>query len=169
MSVETASDHEKEWVVKMVKTGMCQKNSDVSVRSHFVFAASGLLNCPKLPGIPGIEDFQGHSFHTSRWDYAYTGGSATDPSLTNLKDKRVGIIGTGATAIQAVPHLAKWAKELYVFQRTPSSVDERANRPTDAEWWAREIQGQKGWQRKRKRKISCLPLQCLSPATNQYG
>jgi cation diffusion facilitator CzcD-associated flavoprotein CzcO len=145
----TWDDDEKEWVVKMTKTGMCQKKSDISVRSHFVFAASGLLNCPQLPGIPGIGDFQGHSFHTSRWDYAYTGGSATDPSLTNLKDKRVGIIGTGATAIQAVPHLAKWAKELYVFQRTPSSVDERANRPTDAEWWSREIQGQKGWQKKR--------------------
>jgi cation diffusion facilitator CzcD-associated flavoprotein CzcO len=145
----TWDDDEKEWVVKIVKMGMCSKNSDLSVRSHFVFAASGILNCPQLPGIPGIEDFRGHSFHTSRWDYSYTGGSPTDPSLTNLKDKRVGIIGTGATAIQAVPHLAKWAKELYVFQRTPSSVDERANRLTDAEWWSREIQGRKGWQKER--------------------
>ena len=95
----------------------------LTVRSQFVIAAGGLLNNPKLPGIPGIEDFQGHSFHTSRWDYKYTAGSPTDPTLTNLKGKRVGIIGTGATAVQAVPHLAKYAKELYIFQRTPSSVD----------------------------------------------
>jgi cation diffusion facilitator CzcD-associated flavoprotein CzcO len=145
----TWDDNEKEWVVKMAQKRTGQENSQLTVRARFVFAASGLLNCPQLPGIPGIEKFQRHSFHTSSWDYNYTGGSPTDPSLTNLKDKKVGIIGTGAMAIQAVPHLGKWAKELSVFQRTPSSVDERNNYLADAEWWAREIEGKKGWQRKR--------------------
>ena len=92
--------------------------------------ANGPLSRPKLPGIPGINDFKGHTFHTSRWDYGYTGGDSTG-GLTGLKDKRVGIIGTGATAIQCVPHLGEWAKELYVFQRTPSSVDVRNNAETD--------------------------------------
>ena len=103
--------------------------------ARYIVMSNGPLNRPKLPGIPGIDSYKGHSFHTSRWDYDYTGG---DPNggLTKLKDKRVGIIGTGATAVQAIPHLGEWAKELYVFQRTPSSVDVRADRPTDPEWAA---------------------------------
>ena len=145
----TWDDNDKEWVVKMTRARTGQKDSNLTVRARFVISTSGLLNSPKVPVSLGIEKFQNQSFHTSRWDYAYTGGSPTDPSLTNLKDQRVGIIGTGATAIQAVPHLAKWAKELYVFQRTPSAIDERGQRPTDAQWWDREIRGKKGWQRKR--------------------
>jgi cyclohexanone monooxygenase len=102
-------------------------------RARFVIMSSGPLNRPKLPSIPGIENFKGHTFHTSRWDYDYTGGSTTG-GLNHLSDKRVAIIGTGATAIQCVPHLGEHAKQLYVFQRTPSSVDERGNKPTDPEW-----------------------------------
>src|SRR5215471_1450470 len=102
-------------------------------KARFVIMSSGPLNKPKLPGIPGIEKFKGHTFHTSRWDYDYTGGDTTG-GLHKLKDKRVGIIGTGATAIQCVPHLGQHAKQLYVFQRTPSSVDKRGNKPTDPEW-----------------------------------
>ena len=83
---------------------------------------------PKLPGIPGIETFEGHSFHTSRWDYGYTGGD-TEGGLTELADKRVAIIGTGATAIQCVPAPRPRRQALYVFQRTPSSVDVRGNKP----------------------------------------
>ena len=94
--------------------------------AQYVAMANGPLNRPKLPGIPGIDEFKGHTFHTSRWDYRYTGGDSAG-GLTGLKDKRVGIIGTGATAIQCVPHLGEWAKQLYVFQRTPSSVDVRNN------------------------------------------
>jgi cation diffusion facilitator CzcD-associated flavoprotein CzcO len=104
------------------------------ITTKFVVLASGHYREPKLPGIPGIETFKQHSFHTSRWDYAYTGGDSHSP-LVNLKDKVVGIVGTGATAVQCVPHLAKWSKHLYVFQRTPSSVDVRANCPTDPEWF----------------------------------
>src|SRR5258708_11987222 len=95
--------------------------------------AKGPWNRPKLPGIAGIDSFAGHPFHTSRWDYGYTGGD-TNGNLQKLSDKRVAVIGTGATAVQCVPHLAKYAKNLYVFQRTPSSIDQRGNRPTDLEW-----------------------------------
>jgi cyclohexanone monooxygenase len=102
-------------------------------QARFVIMSSGPLNRPKLPAIPGIERFKGHTFHTSRWDYDYTGGDTTG-GLHKLADKRVGIIGTGATAIQCVSHLGEHAKQLYVFQRTPSSVDERGNKPTDPEW-----------------------------------
>jgi cation diffusion facilitator CzcD-associated flavoprotein CzcO len=102
-------------------------------KARFVVMCSGPLNRPKLPAVPGIEKFKGHIFHTSRWDYGYTGGD-TAGGLYKLADKRVGIIGTGATAIQCVPHLGQHAKQLYVFQRTPSSVDERGNKPTDPEW-----------------------------------
>jgi cyclohexanone monooxygenase len=115
------------------------------IRARFVATASGPLTRPKLPGVPGIEEFKGHSFHTSRWDYNYTGGT-TLGGLDKLKDKRVGIIGTGATAVQVVPHLGAAAKELFVFQRTPSSVDRRDNRPTDPEW-AKSLQP--GWQQAR--------------------
>ncbi len=104
-----------------------------AIKARFVCMANGFLQKPKLPGIPGVETFKGHTFHTSRWDYAYTGGDS-DGNLTGLKGKRVGIIGTGATAVQCVPHVGASAGHLYVFQRTPSSIDVRANRPTDPEW-----------------------------------
>jgi cation diffusion facilitator CzcD-associated flavoprotein CzcO len=104
------------------------------IRAKFVIMACGVLNMPKLPGIKGIEQFKGKMFHSSRWEYDYTGGSCDNPVLEKLKDKRVAIVGTGATAIQAVPHLAEYAKQLYVVQRTPSCVDERPNPPTDQDW-----------------------------------
>jgi cyclohexanone monooxygenase len=117
------------------------------LRPRFVILASGHYREPKLPGIPGIETFAGHSFHTSRWDYDYTGGASDEP-MVNLRDKVVGIVGTGATGIQCVPPLARDAKHLYVFQRTPSSVDVRANAPTDVEWFKSL---KPGWQQERMR------------------
>ncbi|KAL5361021.1 hypothetical protein BJX96DRAFT_184927 [Aspergillus floccosus] len=125
------------WVIKT--------NREDSIRARFVIPAAGPLHRPKLPGVQGLDDFRGRSFHSSRWDYEYTGGDDTG-SLGNLSDKRVGIIGTGATAVQIVPHLGRWAKKLYVFQRTPSSVDVRNNRPTDPQW-AQSLK--QGWQRTR--------------------
>jgi len=121
-------------------------------KTRFVIMSSGPLNKPKLPGIPGIENFKGRTFHTSRWDYDYTGGDTTG-GLHKLKDKRVGIIGTGATAIQCIPHLGEHAKQLYVFQRTPSSVDERNNTPTNPEW-AKTLKP--GWQYYRNRNFTAL-------------
>jgi cation diffusion facilitator CzcD-associated flavoprotein CzcO len=123
-----------------------------ALKARFVVMANGPLHRPKLPGIPGVESFKGHSFHTSRWDYAYTGGDSNG-GLTKLRDKRVAIIGTGATAVQCVPHLGEWAKELFVFQRTPSSIDVRANRPTDPQW-AESLEP--GWQQARMDNFNIL-------------
>jgi cation diffusion facilitator CzcD-associated flavoprotein CzcO len=115
------------------------------VRCRWYVLAVGILNLMKLPALPGMEDFAGRSFHTARWDYGYTGGGSQEP-LTGLADKVVGLIGTGATGIQCVPALADSAKHLYVFQRTPSAIGERGNRPTDPDF----AQGlEPGWQRDR--------------------
>ena len=127
-------------------------NRGDAMKARYVVMANGPLHRPKLPGIPGVETFKGHSFHTSRWDYGYTGGDSNG-NLTGLKDKRVGIIGTGATAVQCVPHLAAAAKALFVFQRTPSSIDVRANRPTDPDWAASL---QPGWQQHRMDNFNAL-------------
>ncbi len=126
------------------------RNDDM--RARFVIMSNGPLNRPKLPGIPGIRDYQGHTFHTSRWDYEYTGGSP-EGNLHKLANKRVGIIGTGATAVQCVPHLGASAGSLYVFQRTPSSVDVRDNRLTDPAWAASL---HPGWQRERMENFNTL-------------
>ena len=137
-------DAASRWIIKT--------NKGDAMRARFVIMANGPLHRPKLPGIPGVESYKGHSFHTSRWDYGYTGG---DPmgNLTGLKDKVVGIIGTGATSVQCVPHLGASAKHLYVFQRTPSSIDVRNNRPTDPEW----VKSLKpGWQQARMDNFNAL-------------
>jgi cation diffusion facilitator CzcD-associated flavoprotein CzcO len=112
------------------------------LKAKFVICANGTLSKPKLARIKGMETFRGHSFHTSRWDYDYC-----KPDLSGLNDKVVGIIGTGATAVQAIPRLGEAAKELYVFQRTPSSIDIKDDWPTDSEW-ARKLRP--GWQAKRR-------------------
>jgi cyclohexanone monooxygenase len=125
---------ELRWDEKLARWILSTDRGD-AMKARFVCLANGFLQKPKLPGIAGIETFKGHSFHTSRWDYAYTGGNA-EGNLTGLREKRVGIIGTGATAVQCIPHLAAGAGHLYVFQRTPSSIDVRANRPTDPQWAA---------------------------------
>jgi cyclohexanone monooxygenase len=114
--------------------------------AQYVGTAPGPLHVPKLPGIPGIETFAGHSFHTSRWDYDYTGGDPEGAPLDRLHDKRVAIIGTGATSVQCVPHLARACAALYVCQRTPSSVDVRDNHEIDPDWFARIATP--GWQKR---------------------
>lgn len=132
--------HEIRWDAD-ISRWIIRTNHGDRMRARFVSMANGYQAKPKLPGIGGIASFGGKTFHTSRWDYGYTG-----QGLQNLADKRVGIIGTGATAVQCVPHVAAAAQQLYVFQRTPSSVDVRANEPTDTEWAATL---QPGWQRRR--------------------
>ncbi len=136
-------DDEQRWQVRT------SRGDQLSPR--FLVTAGGILHKAKLPGISGIEDFEGHSFHTSRWDYGYTGGSAGSADGRVWRDKRVGIIGTGATAIQAVPQLAAAAKELFVFQRTPSPVGQRDNGPTDVEWFTSQ---EPGWQSERIRNFT---------------
>jgi len=135
-------------------------NRGDDIRARFVILACGVLNMPKLPGIPGIEQFKGKTFHTARWDYDYTGGSYRKPVLEKLADKRVAIVGTGATAIQAIPYLGKYAKHLYVIQRTPSSVDERPNPPTDSSW----VQSlTPGWQKQRMANFHRAAMEFLAP------
>jgi cation diffusion facilitator CzcD-associated flavoprotein CzcO len=120
------------------------------LRARFFVTAGGILHKAKLPGIPGIRDFGGEEFHTSRWDYSVTGGGPREP-MEKLRGMRVGIIGTGATAVQAVPRLAETAKELYVFQRTPSAVGVRNNGPTDVEWFESL---EPGWHEERLRNFT---------------
>jgi cyclohexanone monooxygenase len=133
----TWDDDAHRWIIRT--------NRGDEMRAKFVAMGTGPLHRPKLPGIPGIETYEGHSFHTSRWDYDYTGGDPSGAPLDRLGDKRVGIIGTGATAVQCIPHLARAAKELYVFQRTPSSIDVRNNHDIDPDWF-RTLEP--GWQAK---------------------
>ena len=130
-------DERSRWVVST--------NRGDRFTAQFVAIGTGPLHRPKLPGIPGIEMFEGHSFHTSRWDYGYTGGDPDGGPMDRLGARRVGIIGTGATAVQCVPHLARSCGELYVFQRTPSSIDVRNNQPTDPDWFA---DLEPGWQQR---------------------
>jgi cation diffusion facilitator CzcD-associated flavoprotein CzcO len=120
------------WDAK-VERWIASTNRGDHIAARFAIVAPGILSQPKLPGIPGIDTFAGHSFHTSRWDYKYTGGNERG-GLVGLAGKRVGVIGTGATAIQCVPQVARYAEHLYVFQRTPSSVDARNNVPTGADF-----------------------------------
>ena len=130
-----------QWLVKT--------NQGDAMRARHICLGTGPANRPRLPGIPGVDRFLGHSFHTCRWDYEYTGGSH-EGNLKNLTDKTVAIIGTGATAVQCVPALGESAKQLYVFQRTPSSVDIRNNSETDPEWAASL---KPGWQKERQKKF----------------
>jgi cation diffusion facilitator CzcD-associated flavoprotein CzcO len=121
-------------------------------RARFLVSCTGLFSSPKLPNIPGVLDLAGHSFHTSRWDYHYTGGGPGEP-MEGLRDKTVGVIGTGATAIQVVPNVARTAKHLYVFQRTPSPVSYRGNRPTDPGWGGSL---EAGWHQQRMENFTSL-------------
>ncbi len=129
------------------------------MKARFVICANGTLSKPKLAKIKGLETFKGHSFHTSRWDYAYT-----KPDLSGLEDKVVGIIGTGATAVQAISGLGAAAKELYVFQRTPSSIDIRDDWPTDPNW-ARRLKP--GWQSRRRELAKMEPQMTEEQAAKQ--
>jgi cation diffusion facilitator CzcD-associated flavoprotein CzcO len=115
-----------------------------TMSARFVICANGTLSKPKLSKIEGMERYKGHSFHSSRFDYNYT-----KQDLSGLKDKVVAIIGTGASAVQIIPRVGKAAKELYVFQRTPSAIDIRDDIPTDPEWAASL---KPGWQRERREK-----------------
>ena len=133
-----------------LKRWRIRTNRGDDMKARFVIMALGTASRAKLPGIPGIETFEGHTFHTSRWDYDYTGGDTTG-GLTGLADKRVAVIGTGATAIQCVPYVGRYAEHLYVFQRTPSSVDLRGNKPTDPAW-AKGLEP--GWQRARRQNFA---------------
>ncbi|MBL7488821.1 NAD(P)/FAD-dependent oxidoreductase [Frankia sp. AgB1.9] len=134
-------------------------NRGDNLRARFVVMCQGPFNRPKLPGIPGITDFQGHTIHTARWDYEYTGGDLHG-GLDKLAGKRVAVIGTGASGVQVIPHLARSAEHLYVFQRTASSIDERGDIPTDPEW-AKTLQP--GWQEERRHNFHTAAYEAFAP------
>lgn len=142
---------ETEWDEETRRWNVFTNRQD-NLKARYVVHSNGPLNRPKLPAIKGINEYKGHTFHTSRWDYNYTGGNAHG-GLDKLADKRVAIIGTGATAVQCVPHLGEGAKELFVFQRTPSSISVRNNRPTDPEWIGTQ---KSGWQSERRTNFESL-------------
>ncbi|KAI5298220.1 hypothetical protein KEM56_004236 [Ascosphaera pollenicola] len=129
----------------------CRTDRGDTITAKYVILAAGPMHRLKLPGIPGLPSFKGASFHSSRWDYGYTGGSPENPSLYQLVDKTVGIVGTGATAIQIIPEVAKWAKKVYVFQRTPSAVGPSGNKKTD-EAWVEQLS--EGWQMRRMKNFN---------------
>jgi cyclohexanone monooxygenase len=134
-------------------------NRGDDIRARFVVMCQGPFNRPKLPGIPGITDFKGHTFHTARWDYEYTGGDISG-GLAGLAGKRVAVIGTGASGIQAIPHVARSAEHLFVFQRTPSYIDDRGDVPTDPEW-VKTLQP--GWQAERQRNFHTAAFEAFAP------
>jgi pentalenolactone D synthase len=119
-----------------------------AISTQFLVIAGGFLERPKLPRLPGLAEFRGKVFHSNLWDYEYTGGGPGPDGggLPNLHDKRVGLVGTGASGLQIVTPVAKAAQHLYVFQRTPVVVLPRGNRPTD-EAWAKSLKP--GWHRER--------------------
>ncbi|OAL51525.1 flavin-binding monooxygenase-like family protein [Pyrenochaeta sp. DS3sAY3a] len=142
-------ENTKDWNIKAQSTNPSRPAESRAFRAHFVLLSPGLLNWPKLPQISGLDVFKGYVFHTSRWDYDYTGGGEDGQKLDKLQGKSVAILGTGATAIQVVPELVKSAKKVYVIQRTPSAVDRRDQRATDPTWWAKQTSS-RGWQNARR-------------------
>jgi cyclohexanone monooxygenase len=142
-----------------IKRWVIRTNRGDEIRARFVVMCHGSHNRPKLPGIAGIADFKGHTFHTARWDYDYTGGDMHG-GLDKLNDKRVAIIGTGASGVQVVPYLAASAEHLTVFQRTPSAIYERGDVATDPEW-AKMLKP--GWQDARRRNFHTGAFESFAP------
>ncbi|CEJ61319.1 hypothetical protein PMG11_09855 [Penicillium brasilianum] len=165
-------EEEKVWKIAGVKLGKddeCQQ--PFQLMADFAIMASGAFASPRVPNYPNIFDYKGKLFHTARWDYKYTGGSIENPKMSGLTNKRVAIIGTGATAIQIVPQLARNSRELFVFQRTPAAVDVRNNYPTDPARFKSEIQGDgPGWQRRRQINFNAFTCnEKTLPTDNKVG
>jgi cation diffusion facilitator CzcD-associated flavoprotein CzcO len=109
--------------------------------ARIVTSCMGGLSRPQLPGIPGLTRFQGPAFHSAVWDHA-----------SDLTGKRVGVIGTGASAIQFVPQIVPRVAKLYLFQRTPPRILAKPDRPIH------------GWERSLCHRLhTCPPLQRLPP------
>ena len=142
-----------EWDEDLARWRVSTDRGD-ELRAQWYVLAVGILNLLKLPAVAGMEDFAGHSFHTARWDYGYTGGGPDEP-MTELRDRVVGLVGTGASGIQVLKPLADAAREVIVFQRTPSAVGVRGNRPTPPEL---VDQLRPGWQQERMDNFQAVML-----------
>lgn len=148
----TWDDNKMQWIAtaSFSSNEKKQRSCTYTINADFAILANGTLSKPKVPDLPGIDDYTGRMFHTARWDYDYTGGSPAIPAMDRLRTKKVGVIGTGSTAVQVIPQLARWAGELTVFQRTPGAVGLQENRETDHAWWRDNVQlAGPEWQRKR--------------------
>ncbi|OLN95486.1 Neopentalenolactone D synthase 2 [Colletotrichum chlorophyti] len=146
------------WSVKMTQSlGPGKLDREITVRSQFVYVAPGVYPVGHIPKLAGFDDFRKHhsTFHTAGWDYTVTGGTQESPNLTELRDKKVAIVGTGATGVQVVPKVAEWAKHLYVFQRTPSYCWPRTQAVTDDDTWAKVAHGP-GWQKERQENYNAV-------------
>ncbi len=161
----TWNESKKEWSIQLLKQSKDGQIELLTICTTFLVLTAGPLTNPKLPKIPGASTFTGQTFHTARWDYKLTGGTQENPTLSKLQSQRVAFIGTGATCIQAAPHLAKWAKELTIFQRTPSAVDTRGQQDVDPEQFRRHISNKKGWQRARRENMGMF-VEGSTPNTN---
>ncbi|MBJ8346518.1 NAD(P)/FAD-dependent oxidoreductase [Antrihabitans sp. YC2-6] len=98
------------WVVNVAGEG--------SISARYLLTATGFLSQPHSPDIPGIDTFAGKIIHTTAWDDSY-----------DLTDRKAAIIGTGATAVQLIPEVAKKVSALTVYQRTPIWVVPKVDTP----------------------------------------
>ncbi|KAM0229646.1 hypothetical protein ACHAPO_009910 [Fusarium lateritium] len=150
----------KRWIVALShKLSPSQEPVKLTVRTQFLFLAGGIQTSPHAPKLNGLGVFQSVPdkvlMHTGRWDWSKSGGSQDNPNMVKLQGKRVGIVGTGATAVQAAPHIAKWAKEVYIFQRAPSYVGPQQQKETTVADWA-QVADKPGWQYERMASLDAI-------------
>jgi cation diffusion facilitator CzcD-associated flavoprotein CzcO len=147
----TWDEGRRRWVIRMRKE-RGGDGEEMTVFTQFLIPASTIFTEPRMPKLAGFDELRANIpvFHTARWDFDCTGGSPTDPTLSKLRGKRVGVIGTGATAVQVVPQVARWAGHLHVFQRTPSYCGPRRQQATNDTAWTRDVATGPGWQRNRR-------------------
>jgi cation diffusion facilitator CzcD-associated flavoprotein CzcO len=119
VAAATYDEKENQWEVRL--------DDGARARARFLITAVGILSAHNIPGFAGIESFKGESFHTSRWP----------KERVELAGKRVGVIGTGATAVQLITEIAKEVGHLTVFQRTANYCAPLRNGPIDPETQAK--------------------------------
>lgn len=116
--VKSARYENAEWILTLA--------NGETLRADIVISAAGILHHPSIPAIPGLDSFAGKTWHSARWDHS-----------VDLSDKRVGLIGTGSTAVQIVCGLAGKTKKLVQFQRTPQWVNPQYD--SDYSEWSKKI------------------------------
>ena len=158
------NDKTQLWTVKVIEgRGPAAAPITRQFQAQYVYLAAGVLTRPQIPKIPGVLSFTGPVFHTARWNYAVSGGSPSNQTLTGLKGKRVAFVGNGATAIGVIPEVAKYAGELYVFQRTPAYVKPRNQRKTDDAEFRSQVAGKRGWQFERQLNFNSYQTNSAKP------
>lgn len=117
-------DANKYWVIQLEEGG------SVPITARFLFSAMGPLSAPQMPNVPGVYTFEGPWYHTGRWPRDPDSNRGADLDFTG---KRVAVIGTGASGVQVIQEMAKVAKDLYVFQRSPNWCNPLGNAPVAQE------------------------------------